>query len=70
MRSGLVYGYVGLIEGIVTRIQAEIGPKAKVIATGGDAELIARETSVIDIVNPSLALQGLRLIYAMNRAEA
>jgi type III pantothenate kinase len=70
MRSGLVYGYVGLIEGIVNRIQEEIGTKAKVVATGGDAELIAKETGVIDLVNPSLALQGLRLIYNMNRAGA
>ncbi len=70
MRSGLVYGYVGLIEGIVTRIQKEIGEGAKVIATGGDAELIAKETNVINIVNPNLALQGLRIIYNMNRANA
>jgi type III pantothenate kinase len=70
MRSGLVYGYVGMIEGIVARIQAEIGAKAKVIATGGDAELIAKETGVIDVVNSNLALQGLRIIYNMNRAGA
>ncbi len=70
MRSGLVYGYVGMIEGIVSRIQKEIGAKAKVIATGGDAELIAKETPVIDVVNPTLALEGMRLIYNMNRAGA
>jgi type III pantothenate kinase len=70
MRSGLVFGYVGLIEGIVSRIQKELGGKARVVATGGDAELIARETDVIDIVNPNLALQGLRVIFQMNRAGA
>ena len=68
MQSGIVFGYVGLVEGIVTRIQQELGGKAKVVATGGNAELIARETAVIDIVNPNLTLIGLRLIYLMNRA--
>lgn len=70
MRSGLVYGYVGLIEGIIGRIRAEMGENVKVIATGGDSELIARESKVIDIVNPNLALQGLRIIYNMNRPGA
>ncbi len=68
MQSGIVFGYVGLVEGIVARIQQELGEKAKVVATGGYAELIAKETSVIDIVNPDLTLIGLRLIYLMNRA--
>jgi len=68
MQSGIVFGYVGLVEGIVARIQQELGEKAKVVATGGNAELIAKETTVIDIVNPNLTLIGLRLIYIMNRA--
>jgi len=68
MQSGIVFGYVGLVEGIVARIQQELGGKAKVVATGGDARLIAKETAVIDIVNPNLTLIGLRLIYRMNRA--
>ncbi len=68
MQSGIFFGYVGLIEGMVTRIQQELGKKAKVVATGGYAEIIARETSVIDVVNPNLTLIGLRLIYQMNRA--
>lgn len=67
MQSGIVYGWVGLVEGIVGRIQKELGAKAKVIATGGNAEIIARETSVIDQVNPELTLVGLRLIWEMNR---
>jgi type III pantothenate kinase len=67
MQSGLFFGYVGLIEGIITRIQAELGEKARVVATGGYAELIAEETPVIDIVNKDLTLVGLRLIYLMNR---
>jgi len=68
MQSGIVFGYVGLIEGMVVRIQQELGEKAKVVATGGCAELIAKETSVIDIVNLDLTLIGLRLIYLMNKA--
>jgi len=69
MQSGIIFGYVGLIEGIVTRIQKELGGKAKVVATGGWAELIAKETSVIDVVNPNLTLIGLRLIYLMNKTD-
>ena len=68
MQSGIVFGYVGLVEGIVARIQQELGEQTKVVATGGWAELIARETAVIDVVNPNLTLIGLRLIYLMNKA--
>jgi len=68
MQSGIVYGYVGLVEGIVGRIRKELGEGARVVATGGFAELIARETAVIDSVNPDLTLVGLRIIYQMNRA--
>jgi type III pantothenate kinase len=67
MQSGIVFGYVGLIEGIVARIQQELGGKAKVVATGGYADLIAKETRVIDVVNLDLTLIGLRLIYLMNK---
>ena len=68
MQSGIIFGYVGLIEGMVARIQQELGEKAKVVATGGFAELMARETAVIDVVNLNLTLIGLRLIYLMNKA--
>jgi type III pantothenate kinase len=68
MQSGIIFGYVGLIEGIVARIQQELGGKAKVVATGGVAKLLAKETAVIDVVNPDLTLIGLRLIYEMNKA--
>ncbi|MBI4307684.1 MAG: type III pantothenate kinase [Chloroflexi bacterium] len=71
MQSGLVFGYVGLVEGIVARMKKELGPDAKVIATGGNAEIIARETTIFHDVNPDLTLIGLRLIYEINaRAEA
>jgi len=68
MQSGLVFGYVGLVEGMVARIQKELGRKTKVVATGGYAELIAKETTIIDVVNPNLTLIGLRLIYQINKA--
>jgi type III pantothenate kinase len=67
MKSGVVYGYVGLVESMVQRMQKELGGKVKVIATGGFSSLIAKETGVIDEVNPDLTLIGLRLIYRMNR---
>lgn len=67
MQSGLIFGYVGLVEGIVRRIKRELGGKAKVIATGGLAEIIARETPVIELVDPQLTLVGLRLIHELNR---
>jgi len=67
MQSGLIYGYVGLVEGMVTRFRAELGPDMKVIATGGLTEIIARETRMIDIVAPWLTLDGLRIIWDMNQ---
>ena len=67
MQSGLILGYVGLIEGLVARIRAELGGQAKVIATGGLAPLLAQETEVIELVDPMLTLQGLRLIYELNQ---
>jgi type III pantothenate kinase len=67
MQSGLILGYVGLIEGLVTRIRAELGDEAKVIATGGLAPLVARETDLIDTVDQMLTLEGLRLIFELNQ---
>ncbi len=67
MQSGILFGYVGLVEGIVARFREELGGQAKVIATGGYAGLIARETKAIDAVNMDLTLEGLRIIYDMNR---
>ena len=67
MQSGIVFGYVGLIESLVARIQQEFGERAKVVATGGYAAFMAKETAVIDIVNHDLTLIGLRFIYLMNK---
>ena len=69
MQSGIIFGYVALIEGMVARIQQELGEKTMVVATGGFAEMIAKETAIIDVVNPNLTLIGLRLVYLMNKAE-
>jgi type III pantothenate kinase len=67
LQSGLIFGYAGLIDGVVNRIQEELEEKAMVVATGGYADLIARETKVVDQVNPHLTLIGLKLIYKMNK---
>ncbi len=68
MQSGLLFGYVGLVEGMVARFRAELGPDMKVIATGGLASIIAAETDVIQIIDPWLTLAGLKLIWEMNQA--
>ena len=67
MQSGLLFGYVSLVEGMVARFRSELGKDMKVIATGGLAEIIAEETSIIQIVAPWLTLDGLRLIWGLNR---
>ncbi len=67
IQSGLLFGNVGLVEGMVARFRSELGGQAKVIGTGGLAELIARETTVIEVLAPWLTLDGLRMIYEMNQ---
>ena len=67
MQSGLLFGYVALVEGMVDRFRAELGPEMKVIATGGLAEIVAAETQVIQFVAPWLTLDGLRIIWGLNR---
>jgi type III pantothenate kinase len=63
MQAGILYGAVDAMEGIVRRIKKEIGTNAKVIATGGYAQLIAQGTKIIDRIEPSLVLDGARIIY-------
>jgi len=70
MKSGLYWGYVGLIEGLVARIKAEYGGDMTVIATGGLAPLYAEACAVIDRVDPDLTLRGLVLIHQVNRGGA
>ena len=69
LQSGLLYGYVGLVEGMVARFRDILGKDMKVIATGGLAEVIARETDVISVVAPWLTLDGLRIIYDLNQGR-
>jgi type III pantothenate kinase len=64
IQSGVIYGFVGQVEGIVQRMRAALGPDARVVATGGLAELIAAETAVLDVVDPFLTLEGLRIIWS------
>jgi type III pantothenate kinase len=66
IQSGLVWGFVAQVEGMVERIVAELGGTAKVIATGGQAGLVAGLTNVIQATDPLLTLEGLRLIYLQN----
>jgi type III pantothenate kinase len=66
LQSGLVYGFAGQVDGIVRRIRGEIGDSARVIATGGLADLIAPHSDSIELVDPHVTLEGLRLIWAQN----
>jgi type III pantothenate kinase len=67
MQSGIFLGYVALVEGLVERFRRELGDDLKVIATGGLADAVARETQAIRYVDPWLTLDGLRIVYALNR---
>jgi type III pantothenate kinase len=70
MQSGAFFGYVGLVEGIIDRVRAELDGPAPVIATGGLATVIAPETQKIDRVDPDLTLEGIRLVWERNRGGA
>jgi type III pantothenate kinase len=69
MQSGLIFGYTGLVEGMINRFRVELGPDMKVIATGGLAETIAQETDRIQIIAPWLTLDGLRVIWELNQRQ-
>ena len=67
MQSGLFFGYVGMVEGLVHRLQKELGGSAYCVATGGLAEVISPETDVVDVVDRDLTLQGLRILWNRNQ---
>lgn len=67
MQSGLLFGYIALVEGMVARFRQELGEKMVVIGTGGLVDIITRETTVIDHSAPWLTLDGLRMIWDMNK---
>jgi len=62
MQSGLFYGYVALVDGIIVRMKKELGEKTRVIGTGGQAPFISQETKLIETVDPNLTLDGLQLV--------
>ncbi len=67
LQSGLVYGFAGQVDGIVGRIRDELGAEAPAVATGGLADLVAPHTRTIETVDPFLTLEGLRLVWELNR---
>jgi type III pantothenate kinase len=67
MQSGLLFGYVSMVEGMVARYRLELGEDMKVISTGGLAEVLAAETDVIEVIAPWLTLDGLRIIWELNQ---
>ena len=66
MQSGLFFGYLGLVEGLVTRMRDDLGGNPKVIATGGLASLLLADSSLVDHLDPWLTLTGLRILYERN----
>jgi type III pantothenate kinase len=64
MQSGLFYGYVALVDGIITRMKKEMGASTRVIGTGGQAQFISQETKLIETVDSNLTLDGLQLLAA------
>ena len=68
MQSGLYWGYIGMIEGLGARIQAEFDAPLKVLATGGLAPLFSEGTTLIEQIDPDLTLDGLRLLAERNPA--
>jgi len=66
MQSGLIFGYLGLVEGMVNRFRTELGGRTKVVATGGMAPILAQQTDIFETIDQMLTLNGLRLIYDLN----
>ena len=71
MQSGIVFGHVGMVEGLVARLRGEIpgGERARVIAHGGLADVVAGVTPCIDVVDSNLLLRGLRIAFDRLRAQ-
>ncbi len=69
IQSGLYYGYIGLVDGILKRMISELGERPRIVATGGLARLIGRGSKYIEKIDDNLTLEGLRLIYEHSRQE-
>ena len=67
MQAGIIYGYVGQVDYIISRLKKELGEPCKVIATGGLANIVAQESKEIDEINSLLTLIGLYRVYEMNK---
>ena len=67
IQSGLYYGYISLVEGMVNRFKKEISPSIKIVATGGLSKILSKDTDIFDDVNPWLTLTGLRLYWEKNQ---
>ena len=67
MQAGIMFGYLALVEGVVGRMKGELGGSARVVATGGLADVVGARTGLVDVVDPDLTLHGLRLIHDLNR---
>jgi type III pantothenate kinase len=67
IQAGMLWGFTGLVEGMIRRFKAELGGEAKVVATGGWSWVLEGESNLIDAIEPDLTLTGLRLVYEMNR---
>ena len=70
MQSGAIFGFAGLVDGLVRRFRSELGGEAVAVATGGMAPLVAPHCETVDHVEPLLTLEGLRLIWDRNPAAA
>ena len=66
LQSGVVYGFAGQVDGIVTAIRGELGVEATVVATGGLSALVAPHSRTISVVDPNLTLDGLRIVWDLN----
>lgn len=69
LQSGIVFGYAGLVDGLVRRLSAELEGDAHVVATGGLASVVAPHAATVQHIDPDLTLSGLRLIYERNRPD-
>ena len=67
IQSGLLFGYVGLVEYVGECFRTELGSDMQVVGTGGLAETLSKETDIIDVVAPWLTLEGLRVVWSLNK---